>query len=106
MHMSHLYSCPILFAAAAALLAGCGAPPENGGYKVVRESYDYGAADQHSQQWNSQSAALEKCHQSGFTNAEPAAAPSTQCLEGADGGCRRWRASIAYDCVGMGWQDN
>jgi hypothetical protein len=102
-------------AALALLVCGCSSQPmaQNGGYKVVRESYDYGIPDQRnsiqdqrSQQWNSQSAALESCHQSGFTNAEPAAPPQTSCMSRSADSCTRWHATITYDCVGMGWQDN
>jgi hypothetical protein len=98
----------LILASLAVLACGCSAQhgAQNGGYKVARESYDYGAQDQRSQQWNSQSAALESCHQSGFTNAEPAAPPQTSCISGSADSCTRWHATIAYDCVGMGWQDN
>lgn len=47
--------------------------------------------------------AMDKCHASGFNNAEPAGPPETVCMQASpDNGCVSYHVTQVYDCIGMG----
>lgn len=89
-------------------LAACAPQPTDadGGYSVVRLDITYTPADQRDRQWRALMTAMDRCHQGGFTDAQPAHPPQTRCLETAANGCTRFAAHLVYDCIGMGYQQN
>jgi hypothetical protein len=70
-------------------------------FKTVQSSYDYSGDNRRTREWRSMMTALDKCHQSGFNNAEPAGPPQTTCMQGSIDGCSSYHATQVYDCVGM-----
>jgi len=76
------------------------------GYKVVRQDIAYGVGEEQANQWKALMAALDICHQAGFTDAQRAQAPQIRCLESDSGGCSRFATTLSWDCIGMGYQDN
>lgn len=76
------------------------------GYKVVQQDVTYGPNDRRDREWRALMVAMDECHQSGFTDAQPATAPQIRCLEIDEGGCVRFSAHLSWDCIGMGYQPN
>jgi hypothetical protein len=76
------------------------------GYKVVRQDITYGAGEERARQWDALMAALDICHRSGFTDAQRAQPPQVRCLDSSSGSCRRFAATLSWDCIGMGYQTN
>lgn len=97
-----------LAALSALLLVSACAGPENagGGYSTVRADITYDANDRRTREWDALMVALDRCHARGYQDAQIASAPETRCLENAPGGCRRTRAHLVWDCIGMGYQPN
>jgi hypothetical protein len=87
-------------------LAGCDAGLGDTGYKVVAADITYGPGDKRDREWNALMKAMDTCHNSGFTDAQPAVPPKTQCLESGPNGCTRFAAHLTFDCIGMGYQSN
>lgn len=84
------------------LIGACDAQASpNATYKRVESGYAYGIGDRKIHEWRGLMAALDKCHQGGFSNAEPAGLPQITCTEGSASGCTRYHATQEYDCVGM-----
>lgn len=81
--------------------AGGAAKPQ---YPTVKVSYSYGAHDKSERAWRALLRALDECHNDGYRDAYPAAAPVIACDQSAGGNCTRFQASASYDCVGMGYQ--
>lgn len=71
-------------------------------YKTVQMSYDYGGSNKQTRQWRALMLALDKCHASGFNNADPAGPPQIMCMENGTDGCLSYHATQTYDCMGMG----
>ncbi len=76
------------------------------GCKVVQQDITYGAGEERARQWDALTAALDICHRAGFTDAQRAQAPQIRCLDSDSEGCRRFTATLRWDCIGMGYQDN
>lgn len=76
------------------------------GYRVVTADITYGPHDKRDREWRALMTAMDHCHQGGFVDAQPAHPPQTRCLETAASGCVRYAAHLAYDCIGMGYQQN
>jgi hypothetical protein len=76
------------------------------GYKVVQQDITYGAGEERARQWDALMAALDICHRAGFTDTQRAQAPQIRCLDSDSDGCRRFAATLRWDCIGMGYQDN
>jgi hypothetical protein len=98
-------ACPALILVLA-VCACAAAPAGDGGYKVVQQDITYGPHDRRDREWRALMMAMDRCHQSGFTDAQPAAAPQPRCLESGPGGCVRFAAHLSWDCIGMGYQQN
>jgi len=89
------------------VVGGCAASRTgDDGYKVVQQDITYGLSDKRDREWRALMVAMDQCHQSGFTDAQPAAAPQVHCQDRDSGGCRRFSATLRWDCIGMGYQDN
>jgi hypothetical protein len=76
------------------------------GYKVVQQDVTYGPNEKRDREWRALMVATDECHQSGFTDAQPTAAPQTRCLDIGESGCVRFSAHLSWDCIGMGYQSN
>lgn len=74
-------------------------------YPVATVSYEYAPADRSQRQWRAKLTALDECHMKGYQDAEPKGPPQTVCEKSGARSCTVYRASIAYDCIGMGYQD-
>jgi hypothetical protein len=89
------------------LLLGACAPQQPGnGYRVVAADITYGPNDRRDREWRALMTAMDRCHQGGFTDAQPDRPPQSQCLENDPGGCTRFAEHLAWDCIGMGYQQN
>jgi hypothetical protein len=91
----------VLFVPAAVMAAQCCVGQS---YAVVTVSYQYDESDQSTRQWRAFLNALDKCHNAGYQDAAPAAPAATVCETVAQNGCTRFRATISYDCYGLGYQ--
>ncbi|HSS15305.1 MAG TPA: YecR family lipoprotein [Rhizomicrobium sp.] len=101
--------CVIFLLAALLPLAACAPQQTNdadNGYRVVRMDITYAPADKRDREWRALMVAMDRCHQGGFTDAQPAHQPETRCLESGPDGCTRFAAHLAWDCIGMGYQQN
>ncbi|HEY2009494.1 MAG TPA: hypothetical protein VGH23_10925 [Rhizomicrobium sp.] len=87
------------------LLFAC-APQSDTGYRVVTADVTYGATDRRDREWRALMTAMDRCHQGGFADAQPDRPPQTRCLESGPGGCTRFAEHLAWDCIGMGYQQN
>lgn len=103
--MSRLPLVPLAFLALLPL-AGCDTGQGTAGYKVVAADITYGPADRRDQEWRALMKAMDSCHAGGYSDAQPDRAPQTRCIEQGPGGCTRYAAHLAYDCIGMGYQSN
>lgn len=74
------------------------------GYKVVTVSYDYIGKDQTDRRWTAYMQALDRCHISGYQDAQLAAPPLSQCQEHSQNRCLQFHVTVDYDCIGMGYQ--
>ena len=89
------------------LICGCGQQSmSDDGYKQVRQKITYGAGEERARRWDALTAALDDCHKSGFTDAQPSQASHARCVESDSSGCRRYTATWVWDCIGMGYQSN
>ena len=97
-----------LIAACALLLLAACAPQDNdnGGYKVVSQDITYAPGGERDQEWRALMKAMDACHGSGFSDAQPAARPQSRCVEPGPGACARFAAHLSWDCIGMGYQPN
>jgi hypothetical protein len=87
-------------------LTACAAQQGGDGYRVVHADITYGPHDKRDREWRALMTALDRCHDGGFSDAQPVAPPQTRCLDNGPDGCRRFAASMNWDCVGMGYQPN
>jgi hypothetical protein len=87
-------------------LEACAPPPSDSGYRVVAADITYGPHDRRDREWRALMTAMDRCHQGGFTDAQPDKPPRSQCLETGPDGCTRFGEHLAWDCVGMGYQQN
>jgi len=88
------------------VVAGCGTAHTPGHpYPVATVSYEYAPADRSQRQWRARLTALDECHMKGYLDAEPKGPPQTLCEKSGTRSCSLYKASIAYDCIGMGYQD-
>ena len=88
------------------LLAACAPQPSNSGYRVVAADITYGPNDRRDREWRALLTAMDRCHRDGFTDAQPDRPPQSQCLENGATGCTRFAEHLAWDCIGMGYQQN
>jgi hypothetical protein len=97
------YAAPLAFTILP-LLTCCVSAQSSGdsGYKTVQASYDYVGDNKRTREWRAEMTALDKCHQSGFNNAEPAGPPQTTCMQGSANGCVNFHVTQVYNCFGMG----
>lgn len=87
-------------------LAACAPQQDADGYRVVRQDITYAPAEKRDREWRALMVAMDSCHQGGFTAAQLAGPPETRCLESGPNGCTRFAARLAWDCIGMGYQQN
>lgn len=87
------------------LLFAC-APQSDTGYRVVTADVTYGPNDRRDREWRALMTAMDRCHLGGFSDAQPDRPPQTRCLESGAGGCTRFAEHLAWDCIGMGYQQN
>lgn len=77
---------------------------ENSVYKVITVSYDYAGKDKSTRGWRAFMEALDRCHLSGYQDAQLAKAPQSQCKQLKENGCAQYHVTLDYDCIGMGYQ--
>jgi YecR-like lipoprotein len=89
---------------AVVMLAACTAQRSDQGQVIVTVSYRYGESDESTRQWRALLNALDQCHLKGYKDAQPVSPPETICEKAGESSCLRFRATVSYDCFGMGYQ--
>ena len=85
------------------VLAGCSTGrPLRHPYPVATVSYEYVMANHSEREWRAHLTALDECHMKGYVDAQLKAPPQTICEKPGARGCTLYKASVAYDCIGMG----